>query len=319
MHIDCLQFQDIHVSHIPRSKNDKAVALANLATSLTLPDERDIQITVGEHHLLPPTIERIEEVVDSNVITASEYEEELDDLDWHHPIIKYLQHGKLPNDSRKKAEVQRRATRCLSKQDATKAHHDTHAGTCGAHQKIISDNALYFKCKSMTKLCEKYMFQHSFSASYNSSSNGQSEAFNKILCNILKKMISGNKRDWHERLPEALWAYRTTIRNSTRCTPYNLVFGFEAILPLKVQLPSLRVALQLANPDKNANVRLAELKALDEKKLVAQQRLEIYQAQVAWAFNRKVKFISFSIADLVLTVQRPFVITRKMHGKFEPK
>ncbi|KAI5350690.1 hypothetical protein L3X38_003581 [Prunus dulcis] len=171
----------------------------------------------------------------------------------------------------------------------------------------------------MTKLCEKYKFQHSFSASYNLSSNGQAEAFNKVLCNILKKMVSGNKRDCHEHLPEALWAYRTTIRNSTGCTPYNLVFGSEAVLPLEVQLPSSRVALQLTNPDENANVRLAELETLDEKRLAAQQRLEIYQAQVAGAFNRKVKFRSFSIGDLVLTVRRPFVITRKMHGKFEPK
>ncbi|KAI5316649.1 hypothetical protein L3X38_036356 [Prunus dulcis] len=345
------QFQDIHVSHIPRSENDKADALANLAASLTLPSERDIQVTVGERYLLSPAIERIEEVVDSNVITSSECEEEPDDLEWRHPIIEYLLLEKLPNDSRKKAEVRRRATRflylngtlykrsfdgmllrCLSKQDATKALHDTHAGTCGAHQagpklsnqlkrlgyywptmvrdsikfattsiplkevraddvtnfirnhiiyrygvpsKIISDNALYFKCKSMTKLCEKYKFQHSFSASYNPSSNGQAEAFNKVLCNILKKMVLGNKRDWHERLPEALWAYRTTIRNSTGCTPYNLVFGSEAVLPLEVQLPSLRVALQLTNPDENANVRLAELEALDEKRLAAQQRLEI--------------------------------------------
>ncbi|CAL8087446.1 unnamed protein product [Prunus armeniaca] len=130
----------------------------------------------------------------------------------------------------------------------------------------------------MTKLCEKYKFQHSFSASYNPSSNGQAKAFNKILCNILKKMVSENKRDWHERLFEALWAYRTTICNSTGCTPYNLVFGSEAILPLEVQLASLRVALQLTNPNENANVRLAELEALDEKRLAAQQRLEIYQA-----------------------------------------
>ncbi|XP_020410280.1 uncharacterized protein LOC109946529 [Prunus persica] len=152
MHIDYLQaYGDSH--HIPRSENDKADALANLAASLTLPDERDIQITVGERYLLLPAIKRIEEVVDSNVITASECEGEPDDLDWRHPIIEYLRQAKLPNDSRKKAEVRRRATRflylndtlykrsfdgmllrCLSKQDSTKALHDTHAGTCGAHQ-----------------------------------------------------------------------------------------------------------------------------------------------------------------------------------------
>ncbi|XP_020424450.1 uncharacterized protein LOC109950311 [Prunus persica] len=118
----------------------------------------------------------------------------------------------------------------------------------GVPSKIISDNALYFKCKSMTKLCEKYKFRHSFSTSYNPSSNSQAEAFNK-----------------------------TAIRNSTGCTPYNLVFGSKAVLPLEVQLPS-RVALQLTNPNENANVRLAELEAVDEKRLAAQQRLEIYQA-----------------------------------------
>ncbi|KAI5323827.1 hypothetical protein L3X38_032900 [Prunus dulcis] len=94
----------------------------------------------------------------------------------------------------------------------------------------------------------------------------------------------------------------------------------EAVIPLEVQFPLLRVALQLTNPDENANVRLAELEALDEKRLAAQQRLEIYQAQVTGAFNRKVKLQgNFSIGDLVLTFRRPFVITRKMHGKFEPK
>ena len=72
-------------------------------------------------------------------------------------------------------------------------------------------------------------------------------------------------------------------------------------------------------PEENVQVRLAELEALDEKRLAAQQRLEIYQAQVAGAFNKKVKFRSFTVGELVLTVKRPIVITRRMQGKFEAK
>ncbi|KAM7460053.1 hypothetical protein LguiA_035983 [Lonicera macranthoides] len=45
-----------------------------------------------------------------------------------------------------------------------------------------------------------------------------------------------NKKDWHERLPEALWAYRTTCRTPTQATPYSLVFGGEEVLPLEVHL-----------------------------------------------------------------------------------
>jgi len=45
---------------------------------------------------------------------------------------------------------------------------------------------------------------------------------------------------------------------------FNLVFGSEVMLPFKVQLPSLRVAMQFTDPDENTQVRLAKLEALDE-------------------------------------------------------
>ena len=44
-----------------RYENDKADALAKLAASLTLPEEREIQITVGEHHLLASALDRFDE------------------------------------------------------------------------------------------------------------------------------------------------------------------------------------------------------------------------------------------------------------------
>ena len=63
----------------------------------------------------------------------------------------------------------------------------------------------------MQKLCAKFYIKHYFSSAYNAAANGQAEAFNKTLCKLLKKVVSHNKREWHERLMESLWAYRTTI------------------------------------------------------------------------------------------------------------
>ena len=40
---------------------------------------------------------------------------------------------------------------------------------------------------------------------------------------------------------------------------------------------------------------------------------------MAGAFNKRVKFYSFQVGDLALTVRRPIVINRKLPGKFEPK
>ena len=48
-------------------------------------------------------------------------------------------------------------------------------------------------------------------------------------------------RDWSEKLPFALWAYHTSFRTST---PYSLVYGIEAVLPIEIEMRSLRVTLE---------------------------------------------------------------------------
>ena len=52
-------------------------------------------------------------------------------------------------------------------------------------------------------------------------------------------------RDWSESLPFALWAYRTSFRTLTGATPYSLVYGMEAVLPVEIEMGSLRVALSI--------------------------------------------------------------------------
>jgi len=64
---------------------------------------------------------------------------------------------------------------------------------------------------------------------------------------------------------------------------------------------------------------LQKLEALDEKRLQAQQRTELYQARISKAFNKKVKERIFQKGDLVLAVRRPMVMMQKTKGKFQPK
>ena len=45
-------------------------------------------------------------------------------------------------------------------------------------------------------------------------------------------------------LPYALWAYRTSIRTSTGATPYSLVYGMKVVLPVEVEISSLRVLME---------------------------------------------------------------------------
>ena len=71
--------------------------------------------------------------------------------------------------------------------------------------------------------------------------------------------------------------------------------------------------------DENDQLHLQKLEALDEKRLQVQQRIELYQARISKAFNKKVKQRIFQKGDLVLAVRRPMIMTHKTKGKFQPK
>ena len=132
--------------------------------------------------------------------------------------------------------------------------------------------------------------------------------------------MTKNKRDWHDRIQEALWAYRTTSRTPTQMTPYSLVFGGEAVLPLEVEIPSLRVAVhEQLTDDQRVELRLQELETLEEDRLTAQQNLELYRIQMSRAYDKAVRHRAFKEGDLVLVLKRPIIVAHKSRGKFEPK
>eukprot|EP01018_Ginkgo_biloba_P022896 Gb_03699 [translate_table: standard] len=108
---------------------------------------------------------------------------------------------------------------------------------------IIIDNGKSFKNKEVRALCDKFHVKHKWSTPYYPQGNGQAEASNKTLIKIIKKIVNDKGRNWHLQLDPALWAYRTSIRTPTGATPYSLVFGTEAILPVEIELPSLHISL----------------------------------------------------------------------------
>ena len=112
----------------------------------------------------------------------------------------------------------------------------------GVLQEIISDNGSHFKGEVRT-IMELYNIGHHKSSPYRQQTNGAVVAVNKSIKNILAKMVVTYK-DWAEKLPFALWGYRTSIRASTRATPYSLVYSSEAVLPIEMEIQSLRVIVE---------------------------------------------------------------------------
>jgi hypothetical protein len=68
-------------------------------------------------------------------------------------------------------------------------------------------------------------------------------------------------------LNSALWPYHVAFKTAIGTTPFNLVFGLDAILPIEFFIPTLRVARELEWTSHEFSHRLTELEQLDEFRL----------------------------------------------------
>ncbi|RVW72836.1 Retrovirus-related Pol polyprotein from transposon 17.6 [Vitis vinifera] len=158
----------------------------------------------------------------------------------------------------------------------------------GVPHELISDRGVHFRAEVDT-LVQRYGIRHHRSSAYRPQTNGAVEAANKNIKRILRRMVE-TSRDWSEKLPFALWAYRTSFRTSTGATPYSLVYGMEAMLPVEIEMGSLRVALEQQIPEADwAQARFDQLNLLDERRLRAADHVRAYQRKMARAFKKRVK------------------------------
>ena len=90
--------------------------------------------------------------------------------------------------------------------------------------------------------------------------------------------MTENYKDWPSKLHFALWGYRTTIRASTGATPFSLVYGMDAVQPIELKVPFLRIALESKLAEVEwARARYEELILLDERRLAALHHVQGYQ------------------------------------------
>ena len=122
----------------------------------------------------------------------------------------------------------------------------------------------------------------------------KAESSNKILVKIIKKLVQDNKSGWDKKLDSALCSSRTAFKVTTGMTPFRLVYGLEAVVPMEFVVPSLRVAADQRLPwEASLQIRQQQLNQLEEDRTVSSYVSDIIQSRrQAWV-NRNIKFKIF--------------------------
>jgi hypothetical protein len=185
----------------------------------------------------------------------------------------------------------------------------------GCPKELINDRRTHFLNSTIEALTNKYLIKHRKTSPYHPRANGQTEKTNGLLCQILIKTISGFATDWDDKLWSALWAYRTAYKVTTQFTPFQLVYGQEAILPIEFEIPSLRVAIENRLGDEDSlKVRLYALEALNEKRHDAHLHTYAMQVRHKSYYDSKLRPKQFKEGDLVLLYDSRFF---KFPGKLQ--
>jgi hypothetical protein len=114
----------------------------------------------------------------------------------------------------------------------------------GILQTLTTDQGTSFISKEVHEFVDSYGIKLLNSSPYYAQANGQAESSNNTLVKLIKKKIEDNPRRWHEVLSEALWAHRISRHGATKVTPFELVYGQEAVLPVEVNLGAYRLVKQ---------------------------------------------------------------------------
>lgn len=115
----------------------------------------------------------------------------------------------------------------------------------GIPREIVSNQGPQFTSTSIAALVNEYNIRHKKSTPYHPQAKGQVEVTNRDLEAILTKIVALYKKDWSNRLPKAIWAYRTTWKTTTGFTPFEMVYGKTAMMPIDFEHKTLRTTLQL--------------------------------------------------------------------------
>ena len=149
---------------------------------------------------------------------------------------------------------------------------------------------------------------------YHAQTNGQVERMNQTIIRMIGKLEQDKKARWSEHLPEILAAYNSTCSAVTGYSPYFLLFGRKARMPVDCLFPTLRDSPHQARME----VSVATMqKRLKEAFTVARHLTSQEAARQRRYYNHRAGAVALQPGDVVMVHADGFVGKRKVKDQWE--
>ena len=157
---------------------------------------------------------------------------------------------------------------------------------------IVSDNGTEFCNAVIDQLSAFFNIKHIRTSVYHPQSNGKVERFNRVQNDALAKLVDSSYRDWDTKIPGILSAYRTARHESTKYSPFFILFGRDPVLPCDTLLaPKIRYHGEEYLPTMLENLHKAHH--------LARHNLERSHERNREYYDRKAKPVTIRVGDPV--------------------
>ena len=128
----------------------------------------------------------------------------------------------------------------------------------GVPTEILSDRGKAFLSSLMKEAVKILGIHQANTTAYHPQTDGLVERFNRTLITMLAKTAKKGGRDWDKHLPYVLFAYRASEQQSTRESPFFLLYGRDPRLPTKQALTPSKSRQQIDLHEYGIAGKLAE-------------------------------------------------------------
>jgi hypothetical protein len=101
----------------------------------------------------------------------------------------------------------------------------------GAIETLVTDNASIFRSQRLRDFLEQQGIRHVFTAVGHPQTNGLAERTIRSLTDRLSAVIEDGTQDWQTKLGAIALALNSSVQESTKSTPFELVYGRQVVLP----------------------------------------------------------------------------------------
>ena len=194
------------------------------------------------------------------------------------------------------------------------AFYDNFIVNYGIPSRLHSDQGLNYESDIIKELCRLTNMKTTHTTPYHLQGNAGPERFSRTLLDMLGTLEPEQKQDWKKYVRSLVYFYNCTPHESTRFSPFELMFGRKPRLPIDIEFEKITED----GHTKSTKDYISELRdRIERTKKIVESHVGKAKEKQKKYYDKKVRGVQLSIGDHVLVKEVAFDGKHKIADKFE--